>query len=143
MIACLALMIALGGTAYAQLVLPRNSVTTIQVRDRSLLAKDFTLPALAALKGRAGATGAAGSRRTCGAGRADRRHGRERCDRVQVGALREDGTIVNQNSDIRLVTRPSSGSYIVNVGTRPRAARRCSSPPHSPAATSRRAAPRR
>ncbi len=37
----IALLIALGGTGYAATRLPRNSVTTIQVKDFSLLARDF------------------------------------------------------------------------------------------------------
>jgi len=40
-IACIALAVALGGTSYAALKLPRNSVTTIQVKDFSLLSRDF------------------------------------------------------------------------------------------------------
>src|SRR6478672_7707518 len=36
-----ALFIALGGASYAAIVLPANSVTTKQVKNRSLLAKDF------------------------------------------------------------------------------------------------------
>jgi hypothetical protein len=40
-VATLALFIALGGGAYAAIKLPKNSVTTIQVRNGSLLAKDF------------------------------------------------------------------------------------------------------
>jgi hypothetical protein len=40
-IAALALFIALGGAGYAVTALPRNSVTTIQVADHSLLARDF------------------------------------------------------------------------------------------------------
>src|SRR5256885_17262651 len=41
-IACTALTIALGGTSYAAVQrLPRNSVTTYQVKDFSLLARDF------------------------------------------------------------------------------------------------------
>ncbi|MGH3131916.1 MAG: hypothetical protein ACRDNX_13965, partial [Gaiellaceae bacterium] len=40
-IACLALLLALGGTGYAATNLPRNSVTSITVKDFSLLAKDF------------------------------------------------------------------------------------------------------
>jgi hypothetical protein len=40
-IACLALFIALGGGAYATISLPKNSVTTKQVKDRSLLSRDF------------------------------------------------------------------------------------------------------
>jgi hypothetical protein len=40
-IATVALFIALGGGAYAAIKLPKNSVTTVQVRNGSLLAKDF------------------------------------------------------------------------------------------------------
>ena len=41
-IACMALLLVLGGTGYAaSKALPRNSVTTVQVKDRSLLARDF------------------------------------------------------------------------------------------------------
>src|SRR4051812_50201062 len=42
MIACFALLVVLGGTGYAAVqALPRNSVTSVQVKDRSLLARDF------------------------------------------------------------------------------------------------------
>jgi hypothetical protein len=40
-VACLALAVALGGTGYAAITLPRNSVTTVQVKDFSLLSRDF------------------------------------------------------------------------------------------------------
>ena len=40
-IATLALFLALCGGAYAVVVLPKNSVTTVQVKNGSLLAKDF------------------------------------------------------------------------------------------------------
>ena len=40
-VALIALFVALGGTTYAAVKLPRNSVTTIQVKDRSLLRRDF------------------------------------------------------------------------------------------------------
>src|SRR6266511_5135581 len=41
-IACLARALVLGGTGYAAVqALPRNSVTTAQVKDFSLLARDF------------------------------------------------------------------------------------------------------
>jgi hypothetical protein len=54
-VASLALFIALGGGAYAVTTLPRNSVTGTQVKDRSLLAKDFRKGQL-----KRGKTGAAG-----------------------------------------------------------------------------------
>ena len=40
-VACLALAFGLAGTGYAVTRLPRNSVTTVQVKDFSLLARDF------------------------------------------------------------------------------------------------------
>ena len=40
-VACLALVVGLAGTGYAVTRLPRNSVTTVQVKDFSLLARDF------------------------------------------------------------------------------------------------------
>src|SRR2546429_7289631 len=67
-VACLALLLALGGTGYAATqLLPRNSVTTVQVKDFSLLGRDFKrgqIPAgpagAAGPAGPAGATGPAG-----------------------------------------------------------------------------------
>ncbi len=56
--ATLALVIALGGTSYAAIKLPRNSVSSVQVKDRSLLKKDFRTGQLPA--GKKGATGAQG-----------------------------------------------------------------------------------
>src|SRR3954464_3335497 len=39
--ATIALFVALGGASYAAVKLPKNSVTSVQVKNRSLLAKDF------------------------------------------------------------------------------------------------------
>ena len=39
--ATMALVLALGGTSYAAIKLPANSVTSKTVKDRSLLSKDF------------------------------------------------------------------------------------------------------
>jgi hypothetical protein len=83
-IACIALMVALGGTAYAVTALPRNSVgpnqiragavRSSEVRDRSLIARDFRAGQLPAgpsgPRGTAGArgpTGSAGPRGAAGA----------------------------------------------------------------------------
>jgi hypothetical protein len=58
-IGCLALLLTLGGTGYAaSQALPRNSVTSVQVKDRSLLARDFKAGQLP--RGPAGPAGAAG-----------------------------------------------------------------------------------
>src|SRR5213592_3847860 len=58
-IACFALLVVLGGTGYAAVqALPRNSVTTVQVKDRSLLARDFAVGQIP--RGAQGPQGAAG-----------------------------------------------------------------------------------
>jgi hypothetical protein len=62
-ISMIALFVALGGTSYAALA--RNSVTTIQVKDRSLLAKDFRSGQLP--RGATGPAGAAGPAGPAGA----------------------------------------------------------------------------
>jgi hypothetical protein len=63
-VACLALAVGLAGTGYAVTRLPRNSVTTVQVKDFSLLARDFKRGQLPAGKqgppGPAGPAGPAG-----------------------------------------------------------------------------------
>ena len=60
--ATLALVVALGGTSYAAIKLPRNSVSSVQVKDRSLLKKDFKTGQLpAGKKGASGPQGPAGS----------------------------------------------------------------------------------
>jgi hypothetical protein len=63
----LALVVALGGTSWAAITLPPNSVTTVQVKNHSLLAVDFKkgqLPRGAkgdrGKRGRTGPTGATG-----------------------------------------------------------------------------------
>jgi hypothetical protein len=61
-VACLALAVGLAGTGYAVTRLPRNSVTTVQVKDFSLLARDFKRGQLPAGKqGPPGPTGPAGA----------------------------------------------------------------------------------
>jgi hypothetical protein len=60
-VACLALAVGLAGTGYAVTRLPRNSVTTVQVKDFSLLARDFKKGQLrAGPQGPAGPAGPAG-----------------------------------------------------------------------------------
>ena len=62
--ATIAVFVALGGGAYAVTALPRNSVTTIQVKNGSLLAKDFKKGQLKA--GKNGAVGPQGPRGLAG-----------------------------------------------------------------------------
>jgi hypothetical protein len=59
-VALLALFVALGGTGYAVSKLPANSVGTAQVKDGSLLQRDFKASALP--RGPRGVAGAAGAR---------------------------------------------------------------------------------
>jgi hypothetical protein len=60
--ATVALIAALGGTSYAAIKLPKNSVTSVQVKDRSLLKKDFKTGQLPAGKtGKQGPPGPTGS----------------------------------------------------------------------------------
>ena len=67
--ATLALMIALGGTSYAAIKLPKNSVSSLQVKDRSLLKKDFRPGQLPrGLKGATGPQGPAGPAAGAGGG---------------------------------------------------------------------------
>jgi hypothetical protein len=62
--ATMALVLALGGTSYAAIKLPANSVTTKTVKDRSLLSKDFKRGQLPG--GKRGAAGPAGPQGTAG-----------------------------------------------------------------------------
>jgi hypothetical protein len=59
-VATAALFIALGGTSYAVTQLPRNSVGTEQIKDRSILASDIKSSEIGKLKGPAGSSGLAG-----------------------------------------------------------------------------------
>jgi hypothetical protein len=65
-IATLALFVALGGGAYAAIALPKNSVGSAQVKNGSLLARDFKKGQLRA--GRPGATGPKGDQGPRGLG---------------------------------------------------------------------------
>src|SRR3954451_1850488 len=60
-IGTLALFVALGGSSYAALKLPKNSVTSAQVKNGTLLAKDFKKGQL-----KAGPTGAVGAKGATG-----------------------------------------------------------------------------
>src|SRR4051794_12789882 len=66
-VSLLALFVALGGTSYAVVSLPANSVGTRQVKDNSLLRKDFKAKELKKLRGKPGLTGPAGAAGATGA----------------------------------------------------------------------------
>jgi hypothetical protein len=112
-IACVALSLVLGGTGYAAIqALPRNSVTTVQVKDRSLLARDFKpgqLPRGA--PGPAGAAGPAGPQGPAGPA------GGSGSSAVKWALVRPDGGIAAQSGGITLAAKPGSGVYILNFGS--------------------------
>jgi len=129
-VACLALLVALGGTSVAAVsqLVPRNSVGTAQlrnnavatakvrnnaitsakVRNRSLLAADFAVAQIpagpAGPTGPAGAAGAAGPAGPPGPG-------------ARWALFRPDGGIVAQSGGISLTAKPTPGQYIVNFGS--------------------------
>src|SRR2546423_6154839 len=107
-IACVALAIALGGTGYAAFKLPANSVTTREVRNRSLLAVDFKLGQLpAGPQGPAGPAGAAGPAGPAGpAGGAN----------VKWALVKPDGTIAAGAGGMTLSSH-STGQYIFDTGS--------------------------
>jgi hypothetical protein len=108
-VASLALMIALGGTGYAaSQALPRNSVTSIQVKDRTLLAKDFKAGQLP--RGAVGPAGPAGPAGAQGHGRGACRWRRRAA--VKWALVRADGGIAAQSGGITLAAKPSAGTYI-------------------------------
>jgi hypothetical protein len=117
-IASIALLFALGGTGYAAFKLPRNSVSSVHVRDNSLLAKDFARGQIP--RGPAGPAGPQGPQGPNGAAGAAGPAGPSGASALKWALFQADGTIVTQSSDIRLVSKPFSGSYIVNVGSQAR-----------------------
>src|SRR5215216_439651 len=107
-IACFALLLALGGTGYAaSQALPRNSVTSVQVKDRSLLAKDFKAGQIPrGPAGPAGAPGPAGPAGPAGGSAATR-----------WALVRADGGIAAQSGGITLAAHPSAGTYVLNFAS--------------------------
>jgi hypothetical protein len=112
-VAGLALLIALGGTSYAAIAnVPRNSVTTIHVKNGSLLARDFRrgqIPRGArGLPGPAGPAGPAGPQGPPGSASGVA---------VRWALVRADGGIAAQSGGITLAAKPGAGVYILNFGT--------------------------
>src|SRR5919107_2948529 len=100
-IACFALLVVLGGSGYAAVqALPRNSVTSVQVKDRSLLARDFRTGQLPrgpqGPAGPAGPQGPAGPAGGSGAG-------------ARWALVRPDGGIAAPSGGVTPAGRPSPG----------------------------------
>jgi hypothetical protein len=109
--ATMALVVALGGTSYAAIKLPANSVTSKTVKDRSLLSKDFKRGQLpAGKKGAAGPAGPAGPAGTPGpAGPAGAAAGAFKA--TQTGP----GITPNVSQQVDSVGLPGGGNWVVTV----------------------------
>jgi hypothetical protein len=110
-IACAALLVALGGTSYAAVqALPRNSVTTVQVKDFSLLSRDFKKGQIprgpVGPAGPAGPAGPQGPAGPAGGGAA-----------IKWALVRGDGGIAAQSGGITLAAKPGGGTYILSFGS--------------------------
>ena len=111
-VACFALLVVLGGSGYAAVqALPRNSVTSVQVKDHSLLSRDFKAGQLprgargpVGPVGPAGPAGPAGPSGSSGAG-------------ARWALVRPDGGIAAQSGGITLAAHPTSGNYILSFGS--------------------------
>lgn len=128
-IACVALLLALGGVSWAATALPRNSVGTAQlrnnavtsgkVRNHSLLRADFKNGQIprgargpAGPAGPTGATGAQGPKGPTGA------TGPAGTANIRWALVRADATIVDKSdSNISITSHPSTGTYILNFGS--------------------------
>src|SRR5262249_47537359 len=105
-VACTALLIALGGTGYAALRLPANSVTTVQVKNHSLLGVDFKRGQLPRGPiGPAGPAGPAGPQGPAGAAGAGAS--------LKWALVRADGGIAAQSGGITLAAKPGTGAYLL------------------------------
>ena len=120
-ISMIALFVALGGTGYAAVKIARNSVTSIHVKDRALLAKDFRLGQLprgargpvgpvgpAGPAGPAGAAGAAGPAGPAGPSGAAKAYAR-----VLAGGDVDDPRARGIND--AGVSKPATGVYCIDV----------------------------
>jgi hypothetical protein len=112
-LAAIALAVALSGTGYAAVnALPRNSVTSVQVKDRSLLAKDFKLGQIP--RGPAGAPGPPGPAGPAGApGPAGPAGGGSA---VKWALVNPNGSIAAQSGGIS-VTNHATGQTILDFGS--------------------------
>src|SRR2546421_5995443 len=101
-IACIALAIALGGTSYAAVtVLPRNSVTSVQVKDFSLLSRDFKRGQIpTGPRGPAGPQGAAGPTWPAGLPGPIGPVGPAGAANIKWALVKGDATIVTQSGGI-------------------------------------------
>jgi hypothetical protein len=127
-IACVALLLALGGASWAATALPRNSVGTAQlknnavtsgkVKNHSLLSADFKngqIPRGA--RGPVGPTGAAGAKGATGARGPTGPAGSSGTANIRWALVAADATVVAKSDANISLTSHSSGNYILNFGS--------------------------
>jgi hypothetical protein len=102
-VAMIALFVAFSGTGYAAVKIARNSITSIHVKDRSLLAKDFKSGQIP--RGPAGAAGPAGPTGPAGAATASAR--------VLSGGDGDDPRARGIND--AGVSKPAAGVYCIDI----------------------------
>ena len=126
-VACVALLLALGGVGWAATALPRNSVgnaqlrnnavTSRKVKNHSLLRADFKngqIPRGA--RGPIGPTGATGPKGATGARGPTGPAGAAGTANIRWALVKADATIVAQSGGIS-ITSHSPGVYILNLGS--------------------------
>jgi hypothetical protein len=113
-VACLALLVALGGTSVAavKVLAPRNSVGTLQVINKSLLPIDFKTPPKgprgpAGIPGPAGPAGAAGAKGDKG----DK--GDAGASATALWAVVDAGGVLSRNKGVASASKSGTGTYIV------------------------------
>ena len=108
-VAMIALFVGLTSTGYATVQqLRRNSITTIHVKDRSLLARDFRAGQIP--RGPQGPPGPAGPQGPAGPA------GPGGTSNIRWAAVRADGGIAAQSGGLTLAAKPGPGQYLINVG---------------------------
>ena len=116
-IACLALLVALGGTSVAavKVLAPRNSVGSAQVINKSLLPIDFKTPPKGprGLRGPAGIPGPAGPSGPAGAKGDKGDKGDAGASATALWAVVDPAGVLVRNKGVSSASRTGTGTYIV------------------------------
>lgn len=113
-VATAALFVALGGTSYAVMKLPNNSVGSAQIKDGSVLAKDLNKTVAGSLGGKAGAKGDTGSTGPAGLSSAKYvfdGNGTNIGDLISVASVSSSGSTYNVRIGSHIFLVDSNGTY--------------------------------